>query len=80
MSENFEGEPKNSIIKISDIFFKAFIYLFDKQREREKESTNRGSGRQREREKQAPRRAGSPMCSWIPGSQNHDLSQRQILN
>jgi len=36
--------------------------------------------RQRQREKQAPRGAGSPPPGSIPGSGDHDLSQRQPLN
>ena len=34
--------------------------------------------RHRQREKQAP--CGSPMPDSVPGSQDHALSQRQMLN
>ncbi|XP_077702424.1 rho GTPase-activating protein 10 isoform X2 [Canis aureus] len=52
---------------------KNFIYLT----EREKKSTSRWNSRQREREKKTP---GSPMWGSIPGTWDHDLSQRQTLN
>ena len=35
---------------------------------------------QRERGKQASGEEGSPMQGWIPGSWDHDLSRRQMLN
>ena len=46
-------------------------------RERVRASIERGEG---QREKQTPHRAGSPMWDPIPGLQDHDLSQRQLLN
>ena len=49
-------------------FLKAFIYLF-----------MRDTGRQGHRGKSRfP--AGTLMQDWIPGPQDHDLSQRQVLN
>ena len=53
----------------SNIFFKRF-YLFIHERHRE-----RGRGRDTNR---LP--AGSPMWDSIPGLQDHDMSQRQMLN
>ena len=46
----------------------------DRQRERERERQ-----RHRQKEKQAPPR-GSLMWDSNPGPQDHDLSQRQMLN
>ena len=57
---------------VSHIFFKDFIYLFDKEGERDY--------KQAEREKQASHPAGSPMWGSIPGPWDHDLSRRQTLN
>ena len=36
------------------IFFKDFIYLFEREREREQESKNKQEEKQREREKRLP--------------------------
>ena len=47
--------------------------------ENERERESRRSDRQRGKEKQTPHRAGSPTQGLIPGSQDHDLSQRQTL-
>ena len=46
-----------------------FIYSWETQREAETEA---------EEEKQAPCR--SLLQDWIPGLQDHDLGQRQMLN
>ena len=51
-----------------------FIYLRERERQHKQ-----GEG-QRQREKQTPHRAGNPMWDLIPGSQDHNLSQRQMLN
>ena len=52
------------------------IFYFDTERE----SISRGNSRQSEREKQTPHQADSPTLGSIPGSQDHDLSQRQTVN
>ena len=52
--------------------FKGFIYL--REREHKQEEL------QRERGNLTPHQAGSLMQGLIPGPQDHDLSQRQILN
>ena len=56
------------------IFFKDFIYLFDRER------SQVGREADRERGKQTPHWAGSLMCDSIPGPWDHDLSRRQRLN
>ena len=45
------------------VFFKDFIYLFD----RKKSQVVGEAGRERERRKQAPHQAESPVWNWIPG-------------
>ena len=69
MSEHF-------VLLFFFIFFKDFIYLFERERMRER-AHERGEG---QREEQTPCRAGSPMRDSIPGLQDHDLSRRQSLN
>ena len=55
---------------------KDFIYSFMRDRERERQrERGRDTGRGRSR---LP--AGSPIWYLIPGSWDHDLSQRQMLN
>ena len=53
------------------ILFLDFIYLFMRDTERERQ-------RHRQREKQAP--CKEPDVGLDPGSQNHALSLRQMLN
>ena len=64
------------ICKWHFIFFLRF-YLFEREREREREQGGEG---QREKVKQIPCRAGSWMRGSIPGTWNHELSWRQMLN
>ena len=58
------------------LFFKDFIYLFDRGRE----ITSKQRSRQRGRGKQALHWAESPRRGSIPGPWDHDLSRRQRLN
>ena len=63
------------------VFFKGFIYLFERERERLRERVHTSWGeQQREREKQASCWAGSPVEGSIPGPWDHDPSRRQPLN
>ena len=55
---------------------KDFIYLLERESARDSMSGVEG---QREREKQIPHWAGSLMQDSIPGPQDHDLRQRQML-
>ena len=55
------------------LFFKDFIYLFIRDTQREAETQAEGEGRSRPH-------AGSPMWDSIPGPQDHDLSQKQMLH
>ena len=64
------------------IFLKDFIYLFesermsDRKRERKRESTSR---EETEGKADSPQ-SREPTWGWIPGSWDHDLTQRQPLN
>jgi len=55
---------KIKMMRIDILFFKDFIYLFDRASKRR----SRGSCRQREREKQVSHRAEGPMWGSIPGT------------
>ncbi len=59
------------------LFFKDFIYLFDRDRHSERGNTSRRSGRGRSR---LPIEQGARCGGLIPGPSDPDLSQRQTLN
>ena len=75
MLKSMQNIPFNSFFTdYPSIFFKDFIYLFDRQRSQ----VGREAGRERGG-KQAPHGAEGPMRGSIPGPWDHDLSQRQRL-
>ena len=69
--------PSNSLIfNLLDIFFKRFIYLFQRECP---PACEWGEG-QREGDKQTPHWVWSPMWGSIPGPWDHDLSWNQELD
>ena len=60
------------------LFFKDFIYLFDRERDGQQEREHKQG--EWERQKQAFRWTGSPMWGLIPERWDHALSRRQMLN
>ena len=56
--------------------FQNFIHLLERVRKQERARAEEGNTEER----QVPSWAGSPKWYLIPGPQDHDLSQRQMLN
>ena len=72
--------PLLSRINKSLKYFFKYFYLFERKNKRERERNTTKMERQREREKQTHCWAGSLMWDLIPGPQDYDLCQRQMLN